>query len=805
MAARGRLRIYLGAAPGVGKTYAMLREGRRLRDEGADVVIGLAEPHGRRLTAAMAEGLETVPRRVLTHRGARFEEMDVDAVLARHPQTALVDELAHSNVPGSRNAKRWQDVEELLDAGIDVITTLNVQHLESLNDVVWQITGVRQRERLPDEVARRADQIELVDLTPELLRRRMTHGDIYPPGRIEAALTHYFRVGNLTALRELALLWLADRVEEGLRRYREEHGIAAPWETRERILVGLTGGPEGETLVRRAARITDRTPGSELLALYVAPGEAPAAADPAALARQRALVESLGGSYHQITGDDVAQTLLEFAREENVTQIVLGASRHSRLATLLRPDVGRRTIDGSGPIDVHIVSHEAAAGPAVLFRLPRPGEATGPRRFRAALAGAVLLPPLLTLVLTALRGRLGLGTGLVLQLLVVVVLALVGGVWPALLGAVVAALLADYYLTVPVHSLDITHGNDMVALLVFVAVAVLVGSAAGRASRRMYQAVRATSEAQAVNRLATAMARGRDLPALVELIRENFGLRAVSLLQRDPHSGTPPRWFVVASAGDRPPERPYEADAECPVDEELTLAAAGQGLTTDDRQILAVCAAQLGIAQAHGRLIRQVAETDVLVAAERRRSAVLALAVRDLRAVLRTAEQALDGPDGPGPRAARAAVARAAQLVADLGDLGRLHAGALDLYLRPVDLGEVLVAALDDLGPGGRTIELALPPGLPEVIADAAQLTRVFTTLAADALRHGPPGRSPALTAEVLPDRLVVTLSGFRGPERGDSLPLRLSRDLVEAMGGTLEVGGEEVFSVTLTLPTARQ
>ncbi|MFI9722776.1 DUF4118 domain-containing protein [Streptomyces sp. NPDC052396] len=805
MAARGRLRIYLGAAPGVGKTYAMLHEGRRLRDEGADVVIGLAEPHGRRLTAAMAEGLETVPRRVLTHRDARFEEMDVDAVLARRPQTALVDELAHSNVPGSRNAKRWQDVEELLDAGIDVITTLNIQHLESLNDVVRQITGVRQRERLPDEVARRADQIELVDLTPELLRRRMTHGDIYPPGRIEAALTHYFRVGNLTALRELALLWLADRVEEGLRRYREEHGIAAPWETRERILVGLTGGREGETLIRRAARITDRTPGSELLALYVAPGDALAVGNPAALAEQRALVESLGGSYHQITGDDVAQTLLEFAREENVTQIVLGASRHSRPATLLRPDVGRRTIDGSGPIDVHIVTHEAAAGPALLFRLPRPGEATGPRRFWAAMAGAVVLPPLLTLALTALRDRLGLGTGLVLYLLVVVVLALVGGVWPALLGAVVAALLADYYLTVPTHSLDIAHGDDIVALLVFVAVAVLVGSAAGRAARRMYQAVRVTSEAQALSRLATAMMHGEDLPALIEQIRENFGLRAVSLLQRDPRGGALPRWFVVASAGDRPPERPYEADAESPVDDELTLAARGPGLTADDRRILAACAAQLGIAHAQGRLIRQVAETDVLVAAERRRAAVLALAVRDLRGALRTAEQALAGAGGTAPETARAAVLRAGQLVDDLGDLGRLHAGALDLYLRPVDLGEVLTAALDDLGPGGRTIELALPAGLPEVIADAAQLTRVFTTLTADALRHSPPGRSPVLTAEVLPDRLAVRLAGFFGRERGDSLPLRLSRDLVEAMGGTLELSGEAVLSVTLTLPTARQ
>ena len=219
----------------------MLAEGHRRLARGTDVVGAPIEAHGRQLTAAQAEGLELVPRRTMTYRGAAITEMDLDAVLARHPQIALVDELAHTNVPGSRNAKRWQDVEELLDAGIDVITTLNIQHLESLSTVARQVTGVEQHETLPDDVARRADQIELVDMTPEALRRRMVHGNVYPPNRIEAALTHYFRPGNLTALRELALLWVADRVEEGLQRYRAEHGIATPWETRERIVVGIAG------------------------------------------------------------------------------------------------------------------------------------------------------------------------------------------------------------------------------------------------------------------------------------------------------------------------------------------------------------------------------------------------------------------------------------------------------------------------------------------------------------------------------------------------------------------------------------
>ncbi|MGW4564362.1 histidine kinase, partial [Streptomyces sp. NPDC004561] len=260
----GRLKVYLGAAPGVGKTYRMLDEGQRRAARGADVVIGFAECHGRPRTEAMLDGLETVARAACAYRGGRFEEMDLGAVLARRPHVAIVDEIAHTNVPGDgRNPKRWQDIEALLDAGIDVITALNVQHLESLNDVVEKITGVPQHETVPDEVVRRAWQIELVDMPPEGLRRRMAHGNIHAPEKIDAALANYFRPGNLTALRQLALLWTADRVAEALQEYRSRHGIGGVWETRERVVVALTGGPEGDTLVRRAARIADRSAGGD--------------------------------------------------------------------------------------------------------------------------------------------------------------------------------------------------------------------------------------------------------------------------------------------------------------------------------------------------------------------------------------------------------------------------------------------------------------------------------------------------------------------------------------------------------------
>src|SRR5215510_10628281 len=357
---RGQLRIYLGAAAGVGKTYAMLSEGHRRAERGADVVVAFAEPHGRAHTEALVDGLEVVPRKRLTYRGGTFEEMDVDAVLARKPQIALVDELAHTNVPGSRNEKRWQDVEELLDAGIDVISAVNIQHLESVKDVVEQITGVPQRETVPDAVVRAADQIELVDMTAEALRRRMAHGNIYPPEKVDAALANYFRVGNLTALRELALLWLAGEVDERLERYRADHGIAGTWEARERVVVALSGGPEGDTLVRRAARIADRTKGADLLAVHVTRSDGLAGSDPAQLARQRVLVESLGGTYHQVIGTDIPDALLDFARGVNATQLVLGASRRGRIAQIFSRGVGVTVTAESGPIDVHLVTHEAA-------------------------------------------------------------------------------------------------------------------------------------------------------------------------------------------------------------------------------------------------------------------------------------------------------------------------------------------------------------------------------------------------------------------------------------------------------------
>ena len=377
---RGELRIYLGAAPGVGKTYAMLGEAHRRLERGTDLVAAVVETHGRRKTAELIEGIEVIPPRYIDYRGGSFPELDVPAVLARHPQVVLVDELAHTNTPGSKNHKRWQDVEELLDAGITVISTVNIQHLESLNDVVAQITGIEQKETIPDSIVRAAAQVELVDITPEALRRRLSHGNVYAPARIDAALSNYFRPGNLTALRELALLWLADQVDTALAKYRAENKITDMWEAHKRIVVAVTGGPESETLVRRASRIASKS-SAELMVVHVIRGDGLAGLSETRMNKVRELASSLDASVHTVVGDDTPTALLDFAREMNATQLVIGTSRRSRWARLFNEGIGPAIVQQSGKIDVHLVTHDQAKRG---FRLA----SLAPRERRVVLAGS---------------------------------------------------------------------------------------------------------------------------------------------------------------------------------------------------------------------------------------------------------------------------------------------------------------------------------------------------------------------------------------------------------------------------------
>lgn len=770
---RGELRIYLGAAPGVGKTYAMLAEGQRRAARGTDVVIGLVESHGRRLTESMAAGLESVPRRVMSYRGAEFAEMDADAVLARHPQVALVDELAHSNVPGCRNAKRWQDVDELLAAGVDVISTLNIQHLESLNDVVAHITGALQRETLPDEVARRADQVELVDMTAEALRRRMVHGNVYPPDRIEAALTHYFRPGNLTALRELALLWVADRVEEGLQRYRLEHGIAAPWETRERILVGVAGVDGEEAIIRRAARIAAQTPGSDLFAVHVSPDDGLAVARSSALAAYRDLATSLGASFWQVTGGDVADALVEFANAENVTQMVIGASRHGRLYALLTGEsTGSRVARRSGAVDVHYIGR-GKADRGHLDDLVRSLAGTNPRGVRYLLVGVAAIAA----ALIAAR--------------------LIPKLWPVRLG----------------------RAADIAVLAVVLVVAIAAELGLERAVKLAGHAAQERTVATVLARLAATMLKGRgDLPALLEEIRQSFGLDAVSLLESQPGAGrTEPSWYVVASTGEQPLERPG-GDVEIALTDALILTGRGHALSPDSERVLRACCAQLAAAVERSRAGQRQARVPERAAGGRNRAAVLTAINQNARDQMVAAEQALAGLGAPGTgpaaddRAAliatvRRAVQRLGSLVIDLSRLSRLHAGALETYLRPVDLDDVLAASVDELGPGGHHIALRLPDDVPDVIADAGLLSRILSSLMADALHRSPADRPPELSAAAMAGHVEIRIadSGTVGPGNGsDSLALRLALELAEAMSCNLrcEAAGPG-RTVVITLPAA--
>ncbi|MEV7935287.1 MULTISPECIES: sensor histidine kinase KdpD [unclassified Kitasatospora] len=827
---KGRLRVYLGSAPGVGKTYRMLDEARRRQERGADVAVGYIECHGRRHTEGMLDGLEVLPRVQRSYRDAEFDEMDLDAVLTRRPSVVLVDELAHTNIPGGRHAKRWQDVEELLAAGIDVITTVNIQHLESLNDVVQKITGIPQRETVPDEVVRRADQIELVDMAPQALRRRMAHGNVYRAEKVDAALSNYFRVGNLTALRELALLWVAGRVDEGLRDYRASHNIDRVWETRERVVVALTGGPEGETLIRRAARIADRTAGGDLLAVHVTRSDGLAGASSGALAQQRQLVETLGGSYHVVVGDDIPTALLTFARAHDATQLVLGTSRRGRINRFLTgPGIGETTVDDSEDIDVHMVTHEFTG----RGRLPSLGRRHSKRRTIAGYAAGLVVPWLLTAVLSQAHESINLTTDALIFQLGVVIVALLGGATSALLASVTASLLLNYYFIPPIHALTIGETNNIVALVVFATVALAVATIVDHASRLTSRAARATAEAETLSTLAGSVLRGADaLSALMEKSRTAFGMQAVALLSRVDDE-------VLAHSEAEHQDDPdgQSETTEVPVGADAVLVLTGRRLPAADQRVLTAFAAHVAVALERDRLAVVAAEVEPIKAADRMRTALLAAVSHDLRTPLAAALASvgsLRSPDvefSPEDQAELLATAdeslvKLTRLVDNLLDMSRLQAGALTLHLAETHLDEILPRALDSLPDPYAPIQPLDLDTAPPVLADPPLLERVLANVITNALRYNAPGAPVLVTASHHADQVEIRVID-RGPgiapeERdrvflpfqrlgdtdnttGVGLGLALSRGLAEAMGGSLEVedtpgGGTTML---LTLPAA--
>lgn len=827
---RGELRIYLGAAPGVGKTFAMLGEAHRRLERGTDLVAGVVETHGRKKTADLLEGIEVIPPRYVSYRGGRFPELDVPAIVARKPQVVLVDELAHTNTPGSKNVKRWQDVEELLDAGITVITTVNVQHLESLNDVVTQITGIEQQEKVPDEVVRAADQIELVDITPEALRRRLSHGNVYAPERIDAALSNYFRRGNLTALRELALLWLADQVDAALAKYREENAITATWEARERLVVAVTGGPESETLVRRASRIASKS-SAELMVVHVVRGDGLAGVSAPHMGKVRELVTSLGATLHTVVGDDVPAALLDFAREMNATQLVLGTSRRSRWARIFDEGIGATVVQHSEAIDVHMVTHpEAAHGFRWSALVPR-------NRHVASWLAAVLVPSAIcALVVGLLDPVLDVGGESAIFFIGVLVVALLGGVAPAALSAVLSGLLLNYFFVEPRHTFTIAEPDSAVTIVVLLLVAVAVAALVDRSVSRTREARRASQEAELLALFAGSVLRGADLDTLLEKVRGTYAQRAVSLLRRSGDTDA-----IVGCVGSDPCLDVDGADTAIEVgDDEFWLLMAGRTLPARDRRVLTAVAAQAAGLVRQRELAEEAGEAETLARADELRRSLLSAVSHDLRTPLAAAKAAVSSLRGTDVAfsaedtaellaTVEESIDQLTALVGNLLDSSRLAAGVVRPELGLVYLEETVQRALLGISRGttghGRAEldRVKVDVGDQVVMADGGLLERVLANLIDNALRYAADG-VVRVSAGRVGDRVLIAVADegpgiARGSEEqifdafqrlgdqdnstGVGLGLSVARGFVQAMGGSIAVGDTPGGGLTVEIDLA--
>ncbi|MCH1866206.1 ATP-binding protein [Nocardioides sp. CFH 31398] len=827
---RGRLTVYLGAAPGVGKTYAMLGEAHRRAERGTDVVVGIVETHGRERTRLQLGDLEVVPRRRVEHRGTVLTEMDVDAVLERQPDVVLVDELAHTNVPGSRHEKRAADVADLLAAGIDVITTVNIQHLESLNDEVEDITGVRQRETVPDETVRAAENIQLIDMSPEALRRRMAHGNIYKPDAVEASLTSYFRVGNLTALRELALLWLADRVDDQLDDYRRAHRIVETWPAKERIVVAVTGGPESETLVRRGARLAKRAAGSELLAVHVLATDGLRSKDERDLGAVQRLVADVGGTFHTVVGEDRASAIVEFAEGVNATMVLVGVSRHGRLRRVAAGTTGDRIASLAGRIDVHLVTHDQVSRRTVARPALSP---LSPSRQVAGWVGAVVLPLTLAWLLHGFADTDDLALATLALLACTVAVALVGGLFPAVLGAVLGFGALNYWFTQPTGTLTVSEPRNLLVLAVFVAVAVGVATVVDRASRRAAEALRARTEAATMSSLSQSVLTGQDTAeAVVERVRETFGQRAASLLTRaDPGTDVARTgWTITASSGSPCAATPDGGDTRVAVDDDHVLVLCGEPLRASDQRVLNAFATQAGLVLEHRRLKERDLRVQALERAEATSTALLRAVSHDLRTPLASMRTSVDGALTASVSAEDRAellrtIATSAdtleRLIDDLLDLSRLESGLVRPVLRPRSLDEVLPVAVSGHDPS--LVSLEVDESVPHVLTDAGLLTRVVANLVDNAVRHagGLPVRVLAHVLTTTVEVLVVD----RGPgvdeqrrarmfepfqRLGDTssgglgLGLAVARGLLDALGGTLSAEDTAGGGLTMVVSLPR-
>jgi two-component system sensor histidine kinase KdpD len=860
-ARRGKLTVFFGAAPGVGKTYAMLEAARTERDLRRDVVVGVVETHGRYETAALTLGLELVSLRKVLYRGVTLQELDLDAVLLRRPGLVLVDELAHTNAEGSRHGKRWQDVVEILDAGIDVYTTLNVQHLESLNDVVAQITGVIQQETVPDVVLENAHEVKLVDLPPDELLERLGEGKVYVKEQAARATDNFFRKGNLIALRELALRQTAMRVDAQMQRYREEKGIEATWATGERILVCVSSSPASARLVRATRRLAS-TARAEWLAAYV---ETPGALRLSSRDRERVaqhlrLAEHLGGQAVTLSGENAADETLRFARSKNVTIILVGKPTHARWRDMIRPSFLDEVVRKSGDINVHVIAGDP------LERDPRPAmraRATTPQA-RGALLASVAVVGVSAAMAWTLFGRDQLADVVMTYLLGIVIVAMRWGYTASLLSAVLSVVTFDFLFVPPYGSFAVRDLRHVVTFGVMFFVAFVISNL----TRRLRDQVRGarerelrTSSLYALTRdLASAATREELLRTAARHLHENFDCTlAVFLpgpggalapayaeewsfvpLEKDQAVATW-TWKNLKPAGLSTETLPSASAIYLPMVTQRPVGVLGVApamperfLDAEQRQFLQTCATQVGTALDRARLADESQSAELQVEREQLRNALLSSVSHDLRTPLGiitgSVSVLLDGTElteesrheliSNTYREAQ----RLSNLVKNLLDMTRLEAGALTVQrnLQPID--DVIDAAIrrfeDELKT--RPLEVDVPADLPVLPLDEALVEQVLINLLENAFKYTPPGSPIRLEARARGGFVEVLVSD-RGPgvprghegqvfekfyrassegQRGSGLGLTIARGIVVAHGGTIAAesreGGGATFRFTL-------
>ncbi len=793
-ARRGRLHLFFGAAPGVGKTYAMLEAARTRRAEGQDVVVGWVETHGRAETQALLEGLERLPARLLSYRGVELREFDLDGALERRPALLLVDELAHSNAPGSRHAKRWQDVRDLLEAGTDVYSTLNVQHIESLNDVVAQITGVTVRERVPDSVFAEAGEVEIVDLPPDELLQRLQEGKVYLPEEASRARENFFRPGNLIALRELALRKTAERVDVQMQRYREEHAVRATWPAGERVLVCVAASPYGQRLVRAARHLAAQLR-CEWIALYVeTPGHARLApADREQLHRTLRLAEQLGAETVTVSGEETAEEVIHYARSRNVTKLVLGKPPVRR--SMFRASFVGEVLRRSGGIDVYVIGGGAEER---LARVRRAAAGSLALRKYLLSVGVVALCGGLSALLSPFMGPVNLA---MIFLLGVVFVATRWGTGPSTLASVLGVAVFDFFFIPPYLSFAVQDTQFVLTFGVMLSVALVVSNLASRVRLQAEAARERERQTTALYRLAQDLARERDLEGVAQAaarhLLDHYG-SAASLFMPDgqgrlsrvasagggggdPYGDQVARWVFEHGhpAGLGTDTLPGNAALYLPLEASggrvgvLAIKTAGPA-DTQMRHRLETIAGQTALALERALFADRARRSRLEMESERMRSALLSSVSHDLRTPLATLVGAssalLQSPLEPEERrellqSVYEESERLSRYVNNLLDMTRLEAGTLRLDRQWQPVEEIVGAALARLKKvlEGRPVHLTLPDSLPLVAADARLLEQLFVNLLENAARHTPPG-SPVDISASAADEMVTVRVEDRGP-----------------------------------------